>query len=79
VASQVEEGLSSLNVQGEGTIHNVQLTQLPCPHSRGVRRLRGFMPTIVTAGLSSLSQITYPAHSSGGPTAVLLGGFMCVC
>ena len=36
------------------------------------------MATIATAGLSSLSQITYPAHSYGGPTAVLPGGFVCL-
>jgi len=36
------------------------------------------MATIATAGLSSLSQITYPAHSSGRPTAVLPGGFVCL-
>jgi len=59
-------------------VHTVQLTKLPRPHSRGVHRLRGWMATIATAGLSSLSQITYPAHR-GGPTAMLPMGFVCVC
>ena len=39
-------------------VHTVQLTKLPRPHSRGVHRLHGFMATIATTGLSSLSQIT---------------------
>ena len=59
-------------------VHTVQLRKLPRPHSRGVHRLLGFMPTIATAGLSSLSQITYTAHRRG-PTAALPGGFVCVC
>jgi hypothetical protein len=38
------------------------------------------MATIATAGLSSLlSQITYTANSSRGPTAARPGGFVCVC
>jgi hypothetical protein len=59
-------------------VHTVQLTKLPHPHSRGVHRLLGFMATIATAGLSSLSQITYPARSSARSTAALPGGFVCL-
>jgi hypothetical protein len=70
-ASRVEEGLSSLRVSGEGTIHTVQLTKIPRAHSRGVRRLRGLMATIVTAGLSGCPNSTQrtvadpPLHSPG--------------
>jgi len=77
-ASRVEEGLLSLNVHSEGTIHTVQLRKLPRSYSRGVRSLCGFLATIANAGLLSRLQITYPAHCSG-PTAALTGGFLCVC
>jgi len=60
-------------------VHTVQLTKLPRPHSR-VHRLLGFMATIATTDLLTLlSQITYPAHSSGRLTVALPGGFVCVC
>jgi len=52
------------------------LVVLPCSHSRRVHKLDGFMATIATAGLSTLSQITYPAHCSG-PTATIPWGFVC--
>jgi len=58
-------------------VHTVQRTKLPRPHSRGVHRLLGFIATIATASVSSLSQITYPALSSCGPTAVLPRGLVC--
>jgi len=70
--------LSTLKVQGEGTIHTVQLTMLPHPHHTGVHRQYGFMSTIATAGLSGLTQITYPADYCG-PTAALPAGFFSNC
>ena len=59
-------------------VHTVQLlTKLPRPHSSGVHRHCQFMAPIATAGLSRLTQITYPAQCSG-PTAVLPVAFMCL-
>jgi len=62
-------------------VHNVQhLIVLPHPHSGGVNRLCGLMAAIATTSLLSLlSQIRHPAHSSGGPTAVLCGNCVCAC
>jgi len=77
VASRVEEW-GCRHWRFRVKVHTLQLIKLPRSHSWGVHTLLGFMATITTAGLSSLSQITYPAHCRG-QTATLPGGFVCVC
>jgi hypothetical protein len=73
----VVEWLTSMKVYGAGTIHTVQLTTLPRPHSRGDHKLPRFSATIATAGLSWVSHIKYPSRCSG-PTAAFHPGFICL-
>jgi len=78
-ASMVEEWSghhSSFTEQVHTVQHQVMLTGT---HGRGVHILHAFTATIATASLCSLlSQVSYPAHSSG-PTTALPGGIVSVC
>jgi len=60
--------------------HTIKLlVMLPHPHSKEVDRLHCFMATFVTTRLLRLlSQITYPVQYAT-PTAILAGGYVCVC